>query len=49
LRERERVVESRAEEEVKVISHGRRERHFIVGKEKEHHFVRRFPGFARSS
>jgi hypothetical protein len=47
--ERERYVGSIAEEQVKVKIHGRNETHFIAGREKEHHFVRRFPGFARSS
>jgi hypothetical protein len=45
----------RAEESVNVKSHGRSDRHCIAGMivggrgEKEHHFLRRFPGFARCS
>jgi hypothetical protein len=45
----ERVVEGVAEEWVKVKSHGRSERHFVARMDKEHRFVRKFPGFARSS
>jgi hypothetical protein len=49
INERERDVESIAEGWVKVKCHGTRERRFIAVREKEHPFVRRFPGFARSS
>jgi hypothetical protein len=34
---------------VKVKSHVESERDFIVGREKEHYFVSKFPGSARSS
>jgi hypothetical protein len=33
----------------KVKNHGKSERRFIVGGEKEYHFAIRFPGFALSS
>jgi hypothetical protein len=46
---REREVEIEAEEHVNVRSHRKRERYIILGREKEHHFVVRFPGFARST
>jgi hypothetical protein len=41
--------ESIVEEWMKVKSPGKSERYFIVGREKEHNLVIRFPGFARSS
>jgi hypothetical protein len=49
VKERQREVEIIVEEQGKVKNRGRSERHFILGKEKEHSFVRRFSGFARSS
>jgi hypothetical protein len=42
-------LESIVEEYVEVKSHGKSDTHFIVGREEEHHLVRKFPGFARSS
>jgi hypothetical protein len=37
------------EEKVKMKSHGKSERHFIVGEEESASFFRTFPGFAHSS
>jgi hypothetical protein len=42
-------AERMAEENVKIKSHGRSERHCIVGREREHCFGTRFLGFTRWS
>jgi hypothetical protein len=40
VRQSQRKIESIVEEQVKAESRGKSERHFIVGRDKEHRFVR---------
>jgi hypothetical protein len=49
LKPEDREVESIVEKQVKVKSHGKSERHFTAGREEEHNFITRFPGFTRWS